>query len=239
MWIRTRRRLVMENEYQEIDLRELISAVLKRWWIIALCFIISTVAAYIITTQYMEPIYEAKTSLFIGKEKGDIGSISIGDIQLNSKLITDYREIAKSRLVATEVITNLGLKMDLSTFRNNLSVSTVKDSRLFTINVQHTNPKVATDVANEIATVLVEKVSAIIDVKNVQVIDEALEPTKPVKPSKKMNVAIAGVLSIMVALFIIFLIEFFDNTVKCEEDIEKHLGLTVIGVIPKFKGEER
>lgn len=229
----------MENEYQEIDLRELISAVLKRWWIIALCFIISTVAAYIITIQYMEPIYEAETTLFIGKEKGDIGSISVGDFQLNSKLITDYREIAKSRLVATEVIENLKLNMDLKTFRNNLSVSTIKDSRLFTINVQHTNPKVAMDVANEIANVLVEKVSTIIDVKNVQVIDEALEPTSPVKPNKKMNVAIAGVLSIMVALFIIFIIEFLDNTVKSEEDIEKHLGLTVIGVIPKFKGEER
>ncbi|WP_304942514.1 YveK family protein [Vallitalea guaymasensis] len=229
----------MENEYQEIDLRELIRVVFRKWWIIAIFLVIGTVSTYLVTTYYMKPVYEAKTSLFIGKEKGDIGSISLGDLQLNSKLITDYREIAKSRLVADEVINNLNLKMDLKAFRSNLSISTVKDSRLFTINVQHTNPRLATDIANEIANTLVVKVSEIIEVKNVQVIDKALVPTSPVKPNKKLNIAIAGILGCMIGLFIIFLIEYFDNTFKAEEDVEKHLGLTVIGVIPKFKGEEQ
>ncbi|QUI21952.1 hypothetical protein HZI73_06395 [Vallitalea pronyensis] len=229
----------MEKEYEEIELRKLLSVILKKWWIIVLCLVVGTVATYIITTKYIQPVYEARTSLFIGKEKGDIGSISIGDFQLNSKLITDYREIAKSRLVATEVITNLGLNMPISTFRYNLSISTVKDSRLFTIKVKHANAKVATDVANEIATVLVEKVAQIIDVKNVQVIDEALEPSAPIQSNKRKNIAIAGALSIMVGLLIIFIIQLFDHTMKSEEDVERHLGLTVIGVIPKFKGGER
>ncbi len=229
----------MEKEYEELEFRKLVSVILKKWWIIALCFSMSTIATYIITIKYMQPIYEAQTSLFIGKERGDIRSISMGDFQLNSKLITDYREIAKSRLVATEVITNLDLNMPISTLRHNLSISTVKDSRLFTINVKHANAKVATDVANEIATVLVEKVSEIIDVKNVQVIDKALEPGAPIQSNKKMYIAIAGVLSIMIGLLIIFIIQLLDNTVKSEDDIERYLGLTVIGVIPKFKGEER
>lgn len=229
----------MEKEYEEIELRKLLSVILKKWWIIVLCLVIGTVATYIITTKYIQPVYEARTSLFIGKEKGDIGSISIGDFQLNSKLITDYREIAKSRLVATEVITNLGLNMPISTFRYNLSISTVKDSRLFTIKVKHANAKVATDVANEIATVLVEKVAQIIDVKNVQVIDEALVPSAPIQSNKRKNIAIAGAISIMVGLLIIFIIQLFDHTMKSEEDVERHLGLTVIGVIPKFKGGER
>lgn len=229
----------MEKEYEEIELRKLLSVILKKWWIIALCLVVGTVATYIISTKYIQPVYEARTSLFIGKEKGDIRSISIGDFQLNSKLITDYREIAKSRLVATEVITNLGLNMPISTFRYNLSISTVKDSRLFTIKVKHANAKVAKDVANEIATVLVEKVAQIIDVKNVQVIDEALEPSAPIQSNKRKNIAIAGAISIMVGLLIIFIIQLFDHTMKSEEDVERHLGLTVIGVIPKFKGGER
>ncbi|GKX31773.1 putative capsular polysaccharide biosynthesis protein YwqC [Vallitalea longa] len=229
----------MENEYQEIDLKELIRVVIKKWWIIAIFLVIGTISTYLVTSYCMKPVYQAKTSLFIGKEKGNLGSISLGDLQLNSKLITDYREIAKSRLIADEVISNLDLQMDLKTFRSNLSISTVSDSRLFTVNVSHINPKLATDIANELAKTLVEKVSEIIEVQNIQVIDKALVPTSPIKPNKKLNVAIAGVLSIMLALFVIFLIEYFDNTVKSEEDVEKHLGLTVIGVIPKFEGEER
>lgn len=229
----------MDNEYQEIDLKELMHMLLKRWWLITILFVIGTVSTYIISSYYIKPVYEAKTSLFVGKEKGALGSISLGDIQLNSKLVTDYRVLAKTRLVADSVIEKLGLNMSFETFKNNLSISTVKDSRLFTVNVQHTNPAVAADVANSVAEILVDKASTIIDVKNIQIIDVARLPESPVKPNKKMNTAIAGVLAIMLGIFIIFFIEFLDNTVKTEEDIEKHLGLSVIGVIPKFKGEEQ
>lgn len=229
----------MENEVQEIDLRQLLQVVLAKWWLIAIFAVIGTVGSFVFTSYCMEPVYNAETSLFIGKEKGSLGSISLGDLNLNSKLIADYRELSKSRLVVDEVIKNLDLNMSVAAFRKNLSVQTVKDSRLFTINFQHTNPELAKDVANEIASILVEQASIIIEVKNIQVVDEALVPEHPIKPNKKMNVAIAGILSIMIALFVIIMIEFMDNTFKCEEDIERELGLTVIGVIPKFEGEDR
>jgi len=36
----------------------------------------------------------------------------------------------------------------------------------------------------------------------------------------------------MIELFIVFLLEYLDNKMKNLQDIEKHLGLSVIGVIP-------
>ena len=54
----------------------------------------------------------------------------------------------------------------------------------------------------------------------------------PVSPNIKMNIAIAGVLGAMIALFIIFVIEAFDNTIKVPEDVTRHLSLPVIGMIP-------
>lgn len=231
----------MEQEYEEIDLRELLAMIISKWYIIVILFVLSSSAAYIVTDKFMEPIYESKTSLFIGKEKDSIGGIgvSLSDLQTSNKLIIDYQQIAKTRLVIEKVIDKLNLNMSLKTFRNSLQVSSIKDSRLFTVSFQHTNPQLAADIANAVADELLLNATKIIEVKNIRVIDTALVPTAPIKPSKMQNTAIAGVLGIMIAVFIIFMLEFFNNTIKTEEDIEKKLGLTTIGLIPYFEGEKR
>jgi capsular polysaccharide biosynthesis protein len=77
-----------------------------------------------------------------------------------------------------------------------------------------------------------ETVQEIMKVENIQVIDTAQVPTSPVQPRPMMNIAIAGVLAIMLGVFIAFLIEFLDTTIKTPEDVEKNLGLPVIGSIP-------
>ena len=59
-----------------------------------------------------------------------------------------------------------------------------------------------------------------------------MQPTAPIKPNKVMNIAIAGVLGVMIGLFVIFLLEYLDNKIKTPQDIEKHLGLPLLGVIP-------
>ena len=69
-------------------------------------------------------------------------------------------------------------------------------------------------------------------VENIQVIDEARVPDKPIKPRPMLNMAIAGVLGLMIGVFITFLLEFLDNTIKTPDDVERHLELPVIGTIP-------
>ena len=72
---------------------------------------------------------------------------------------------------------------------------------------------------------------------DIQVIDKAILPQNPIKPNKMMNMAIAAVLGAMIGLFVVFLIEYLDNKLKTPQDIEKHLGLSVLGVVPNEKLE--
>lgn len=66
----------------------------------------------------------------------------------------------------------------------------------------------------------------------VKIMDTAVVPEHPSKPNKKLNVAIAFFLGLMVSAGIVFLIEYMDNTIKTENDVEKYIGLPVIGMIP-------
>jgi succinoglycan biosynthesis transport protein ExoP len=187
----------------------------------------------------IKPVYLAETSLFVGKENSLIGSIDLNDFSLDQKLVTDYREIIKSKLVSKEVIEKLNLDMDVETFHERMSVTTIKDSRFFKISFESTDPQIAMDVANSLAEVIIKKAEEVIEVKNIKVIDVAELPKSPIKPNKKMNIAIAGVLGIMLGVFLVFTIEYMDHTIKGKRDVERYLGLNTIGEIPAFKGERR
>lgn len=73
----------------------------------------------------------------------------------------------------------------------------------------------------------------------INIASPALVPANPVKPNKQLNMAVALVLGLMVAVGLAFLLELMDSTIKSPEDVEKHLGLPVIGSIPVSAAVER
>ena len=57
----------------------------------------------------------------------------------------------------------------------------------------------------------------------------------PVSPNKKMNIAIAFLLGLMVSVGLVFLLEYLDNTYKNKDQLEKELGIPVLGAIPDIE----
>jgi len=218
-----------KNDFVSIDIRELLYLLLKKWYLIVLCFVLSTTSAFLITQYYLRPVYTAETTLFLGKERQKV-DFSFADIQVNNQLVADYRELLMSRTVAEEIEKKLGVPV--SVFQGNVSVKTVKDSRTFSISYADTDRERAAAVANELATIIQKLAKDIIEVNNVQVIDTAKVPTKPVKPNKKMNISVAGVLGLLLGALLIYLLEYLDHTFKKPEDVENQLEINVIGTIP-------
>lgn len=63
-------------------------------------------------------------------------------------------------------------------------------------------------------------------------------PTSPSSPKPVLNMLIAFFIGLMVSVGIAFLLEYLDNTVKTQEDVEKLIGVPVIGIIPMVEGEK-
>ena len=222
-----------------LDLSEIFGIIKKRFLIIFLITTFAVAASAVISFCVITPVYEAESSIIIGKEQqanSEAGyAYSYNDVMMYEKMLKTYGEIAKSRLVAKlarEKLKESG-QTDLSYGQNEVTVTPYTDTQILLIKIKDTNPNSAMLKVNILAQTFVEQANKIYPSGNVQVLDEAILPVSPVSPKTYLNIAVAFFLGIMVSLGIIFFIEYMDNTLKTEEDIKKYVGFPVIGLIPK------
>jgi uncharacterized protein involved in exopolysaccharide biosynthesis len=76
-----------------------------------------------------------------------------------------------------------------------------------------------------------------LETNNVRVVEDASPPTVPVRPRKTWSLLVSVLAGLALGLGLAFLLDFFDNSVKTPSDVERFLGLPVIGVVPAFGGK--
>ncbi len=219
---------------EEISIKELFF-ILRKWiWLIVGLLVVSMVISGLVSFYVLDKEYQAFTTLMVGKPQDykSENTLEYNDLILNQKLVSTYGELIKTRAVSDKVIANLKLPISYSQFGSKVNVSLAKDTEIIKIQVTDGDPALAADIANETAEVFMETVKEIMKVENVQVIDPAQMPTVPISPRPLMNIGIAGVLGVMLGIFIAFLKEFLDNSIKTPEYVEKYLGVPVLGTIP-------
>jgi capsular polysaccharide biosynthesis protein len=223
-----------------MELMEYFNIIKKRILLVVLITIGATVISGVLSYFVITPTYKADISVIIGKTQNGPTESQAGynDVIMYQKLVKTYSEFAKSRKVSEHVIKELNLKIEPSQLQAMVSVAPKGDTEFLTITVKSTDPKEAMDIANQLADSLKYISNDVKKVDNVLIVDKAQQPTKQDNPNPKLNMAIAFFIGIMSSLGIAFLLEYLDNTVKSQEDIEKLTGIPVIGIIPLTKDKQ-
>lgn len=221
-----------ENEdYEVIELKEILQIIRQYIKVLLIVPILFAIIGAAISIFLIDPVYEASTTLIVSQSNNSGEAISKGDVDLSKSLIYTYAEMAKSNTVIDNTKKSLNIEELKS---DSITVSPVRDTQILKITVRNTNPQLATDIANALVEEFTLEIARITKTENVSVVDVAKLPENPIKPNKLMNTVIAGVLGEMLILLVVFLKEYLDNTLKTEKDIEKYLGIPVIGTIPNF-----
>jgi succinoglycan biosynthesis transport protein ExoP len=71
-----------------------------------------------------------------------------------------------------------------------------------------------------------------IGTNNISFVDKAQLPGSPASPNVQRNLLLGLLAGLALGLMIAFGLDFFDETFKVPEDIEKEVGLPVVGVVP-------
>jgi len=227
---------------EELDLKELFNIFWHKKIEILLIVLIFGVIGVIYTMGFVTPMYSASTTLVLASSSKNenlpdtgITTSTATEVTVNSKLVSTYSELVKSKNILRQVISNLNMKIEEDTLRKNITVSSVKDTELIQITVKNEKPSYASQIANEIAKVFTEKVKEIYKIENVQIVDEAEVPNEPSNINHKKDVAIFALIGLVVSIGYVLLLNMLDTTVKTPEDIEEGLKLPVLAAIPVYE----
>jgi len=220
---------------EELDLKELISIFLNKKYLIIIVMLIFAILGIVYTNKILTPLYQSSTTLVLVQIGSDNiaqqTSITTTDVTLNSKLVDDYREIAKSKTVASTVKDNLNLQQDITDIQESISVTAIAETEVIRITVTDSDPETAYAIANEVANVFKDKVNEIYKVSNVHILDKAEIPTEPSNIHLLKNIVIFMFVGLILVSAYILLVNMLDTTIKTDTDIEKALGLPVLASI--------
>ena len=219
-------------EEQVISIEEIFEALKKRWKMIALITIVATIISGVFSFFIIDPVYEASTKLFVGKEENSEEVYNSNDIAMYQKLLKTYSETIKTRDLLTSAIKDSKYDLEVEDVSSALTVVPVADTQILQIKYQSKDPKEAEIVLKAISNNFIKTAKELVPNGNVRTIEAVEMPEKPVSPNKKMNIAIAFLLGLMISVGLVFLLEYLDNTYKTKEQLEKELELPVLGVIP-------
>ena len=228
---------------EEIDLKELLKIFWTKKLQIILIILIFMGIGVIYTVGFKVPLYSAETTLILASQNSNQSNSNTTstatDITVNSKLVSTYSELVKSKNVIRQVITNLNLGTTISEdeLKNNVTVSAVKDTEIIKITVTTKEPVNSAKIANEIAEVFTAKVKEIYSIENVQVVDKAEISYTPSNINHKKDIIIFAFIGAVVSIIYVLVSNMLDTTVKTAEEIEKEFKLPVIASIPIYNAE--
>ncbi len=215
-----------------IDLLDLGKSLLSHWLVILLVTLAGGILAFLISAFLITPEYTSTTSIYVIPKTTEAQSPTYNDINAGTQLTNDYAALAKSRPVLERVIQELHLQMTPEELSDHISVDIKSDTRILVIHAENTNPHQAQKIADSVREALTAQIIGVMGVDNVTTVESANFPDKPSSPHVLRDTILGALAAFIIVIFVYIVYYIHDDTIKTPEDVEKHLGLTVLAQIP-------
>lgn len=213
-----------------MTLADILDIIFKRIKILVIIPVVFFAASMFYSFEMVAPTYTATTT-FMVLNQTYYDSITYNDLMIGEILINDYQFLAKTRTVSLTAAQSLGYENSAGC---TIAISGVTNTRFVNLSVTCTEPEKAANMANAITEELSKRISDIMKIDNITIVEPARVPLSPSGPIKSKIVMTATVIGLAIAAGIVILLEFMDNTIQSSDDIEKYLGIPVLAQINKL-----
>jgi capsular polysaccharide biosynthesis protein len=217
---------------EEINIRELFDFYMSKilWIIIAVA--ICLIGGNLYSKFVKVPKYESNTKIvLVSSNKKETTK---ADLSFNQDLVAEYSVVVKSDTTLKTVLDNLNLndKYSIDDLSRMISVSSIENTGVINIKVTSTDAEEAANIANGLSEVFAKVVNDIYSLDNVYIIDRAEANNKAVNDSVVKENVIYFLAGFVLSVGVLFVVFYFDDSIKNSDEIEKKFNVVVIGNVP-------
>ncbi len=218
-----------------MQLKDFLNVIRKRWWLVLIVALVAGATAYIYSLTQPR-LYESVVNV--------LGTTAKPDEGLNNAIKADVRRfpaLLTSNTLAQKIDERGKFDLGADAISGKIKPQPLPDNYMLKITVSDSDPNRAARIANTAADIIREEKLAsqttVPDDSKIffDKISPAPVPDRPSTPRTSLNTGAGLALGLVLGLLLIFVINFFDDSLKTEEDVERYTGLNVIGVIPPWR----
>lgn len=216
-----------------MELSRYLNLLWKRGWIIVLVVAVTSVSAYGFSKMQV-PIYRASVQISINPARPDWGLAQTAKI-----LLRNYTINMMTHTWAQKVIDQLKLDVSTGYLLEHTRASSDESNLTIQIDVDHRSPQVAQDTAWTWANFFVEwREAENLDLRKEDRVGASILDLPTVslfKPKTRVNVMAGAVIGLLVGGLIVFFLEWVESDIiRNSQDVERYIGVSVLGTIPPF-----
>lgn len=213
----------------ELDLIGLLLHLKRKLWLIIVVTLLAALIGYVGARMFTTTQYTATTQVYVYQENT---TIDYNNLTVASQLRRDCAVIIKGESVTREVVEKLDLPITPKALGKAIKVETEDNTRILRISFTDVNPERATLIVNTVRDVAAERTKEVMQGNVLMTLFEASIPQAETTTNvRKSTLTAAGVgAAVMVALLV--LVFLLDDTIRNEDDVSNHLGLSTLAVIP-------
>ena len=250
------------DEKNVIDFKEIFSLIFRRLWLIILFALCGGIIAFCVTKYFITPKYEAHLNLYVQSsaaivKNGSSASDKGNDVNNLKQLTNTYIEVLNDDLVmqdmSSELIKRFGEDRIRPVFtidkehnipadelRSTIFIESVPDTLVLKLKVITKDPEVSVAICNYFAVYSDQYLQKAIGSECIaKYMTWAKYNDVPVSPNKVKNTALGMVAGILISLLLVFLMDFFDDSVRNVNTLSNRYNTAVIGEVGHFKTKFR
>ncbi|MEG1512461.1 MAG: Wzz/FepE/Etk N-terminal domain-containing protein [Raoultibacter sp.] len=191
----------------------------------------------VVSWAFLPNEYTSSSSMYVLQRQDTATAVTNSDLTASQMITNDVAKLLTSDRIIKDTAKALQMTPEAMQKNYKIKVTSETTTRVLSVSVTGRDAAstaiIANRLAKEVSTVAIE----VMDLKSVNVIDEAQTPDAPSGPARTMYTAVAFLAGLFIAVALVVMLDMFNVTIKSAEEAQELFDLPVLGKIPTMGKE--
>lgn len=220
-----------------VTLKNLWDIFVQRVWVLILAAVLAAGGLHLVNRLTFVPVYSSTATLYILRQDSKTTTES-SDFSLALNVVNDCDYLLKSHSVLDDVLQELNLEVDYEALSRSISISNPDDTRILEVTVESDAPERAKQIVDTLCEIGQEKITEAMGFQQVNLYEYGTLIPEPCNTTSLTTYMLVGIIAAVLTYSLFLIIFLLDDRIRTEEDIERYLGLSILGDIPNANSKK-